>query len=195
MDGEPGRNLQVVVLFDFLGELTVDVSGGYGRMGRRGTNGGHGQNGSNIIPTGGTGGDGGIGGNGGDGGKISLSYACTGFTQALNEGGFRSIFFKYHGGKGGTGGAPGRGGAGGMPRRTYDYSTLARVAPINVPVPAGSDGPEKTGPVLPVKSDITNPTGYVAEWEGQRGHDASSGRMGMSGADGKDGALILTKLK
>lgn len=125
-DGNPGRDISATVLFQFLGELTIDVKGGYGHMGGHGYSGAAGANGSNF-PVGGSGGAGGMGGNGGDGGTISLSYACDGFSPVFNKGGFRSIHLECHGGKGGIGGRPGKGGAGGMPTVRYDYSN-ARTA-------------------------------------------------------------------
>lgn len=192
-DGVPGRDLYATVLFRFLGELTIDTRGGSGRMGGAGSLGVGGLSESNL-PTGGKGGDGGMGGDGGDGGTISLSYASTGFTPIFNEGGFRSIYFEYRGGKGGTGGAPGSGGPGGMPTWRYDYSNSAGVAVVGGRAPDGGGVPGKDGPAVLTPRYDSNPTGVVVEVQGQRGPDGGSGRMGLSGEDGRTVFWSLTNL-
>lgn len=103
--GTPGVHLALEVVFQELGRLLINTSGGSGSNGENGRSGGY-----NLH--------GGKGGDGGDGGNIHLRYRCNGFTPIFVDGKkskakTETIVFKYQAGSGGLGG-------GGATRHTVD---------------------------------------------------------------------------
>lgn len=119
-DGQDGVNLRLVMVFETLGSLTINTSGGEGGNGGEGEYGGSGQTyiykasvarGTAIYRKGGNGGN---GGNGGHGGNISLMYTCKGFVPRISHASKKikqkhAINLNYFGEKGGTGGQGGKG--------------------------------------------------------------------------------------
>jgi hypothetical protein len=113
--GSHGRSLQIVIIFERLGTLTINTSGGKGGDGANGRRGGSGMSGALGGNDGERGEMGGNGGNGGHGGNVHLHYAGNGFFPLINPGKERNngITIIIAGGKGGRSGRPGSGGWGG----------------------------------------------------------------------------------
>lgn len=133
-DGENGGELDMIINFESLGRLTIDIRGGNGGKGANGKSGfrgketkteqitykdakGNSQTKTVIVELGDPGTDGENatrGGSGGNGGQLKLAYSSRSFTPTINQSNRKehNILILYAGGGKAKDGTPGRGGIG-----------------------------------------------------------------------------------